>query len=237
MPCRFIVSTFVILAFASNATADVFNLPAGQTSLQFVTVGNRGNAADTAVMSDGTSGYGSVSYPYQIGTYDVTYNQYVEFLNAKDPTGVNTLGLYNASMGTDIFNAGISFNPSNSDGAKYSVISGRGNRPVIYATWYSSIRFANWLDNSQGAGDTETGAYTLLGGGPTPTNALSITRNPGATIVLPSENEWYKAAYYNPATSSYFLYATSSNVSAERRRPSRWAELGKLRRSYWRPSY
>ena len=208
----FIALTFLLLALASSATADVFNLPAGQTSLSFVTAGNPGNAPDTAVMSDGTSGYGSVPYTFQIGTYDVTNYQYAEFLNAKDPTGLNTLGLYNPNMGTD-FNAGISFSSGNSDGAKYSVISGHGNQPVIYATWYSALRFVNWLNNGQGAVNTETGAYTLLGGGPTPTNALSITRNPGATFVLPSENEWYKAAFYDPATSSYFLYATSSNTA------------------------
>lgn len=42
-------------------------------------------------------------------------------------------------------------------------------------------------------------------------NGLSITRNAGAHIVLPSENEWYKAAYYNPNSSSYFLYGTGSS--------------------------
>ena len=52
-----------------------------------------------------------------------------------------------------------------------------------------------------------------MGGTPTPSNADSITRNANATISLPSENEWYKAAYYNPATSSYYSYATSSNTA------------------------
>ena len=93
------------------------------------------------------------------------------------------------------------------------MISGDGNHPVNYETWYSAIRFANWLDNGQVAGSTETGAYTLLGGTPTPSNGNSITRNAGATVFLPSENEWYKAAYYNPATSSYYQYPTSSNTA------------------------
>ena len=61
------------------------------------------------------------------------------------------------------------------------------------------------------AATTESGAYTLLGDTPTPSNANTITRTAGATVFLPSENEWYKAAYYNPATSSYYLYPTSSN--------------------------
>ena len=81
-----------------------------------------------------------------------------------------------------------------------------------WVSWYDAIRFANWMNNGQGSGDTETGSYTLLGGTPLPSNYLTIARSPGATIVLPSENEWYKAAYYNPATSTYFLYPTSSNA-------------------------
>ncbi len=74
-----------------------------------------------------------------------------------------------------------------------------GDKPVNYVSWYDSIRFANWLNNGQGTGDTETGAYTLLGGTPTPSNGVSITRNAGATWFLPSEDEWYKAAYHQPA--------------------------------------
>ena len=44
------------------------------------------------------TGFGAVPYAYNIGTYDVTNSQYVEFLNAKDPTGDNPLGLYNSNM-------------------------------------------------------------------------------------------------------------------------------------------
>ena len=93
---------------------------------------------------------------------------------------------------------GINYNAGNANGSKYSVMSGNGNHPVNYVTWYNSIRFANWLNNGQGIGDTETGSYTLgsLGADGKPTGGLSITRNPGAKVFLPSENEWYKAAYY-----------------------------------------
>ena len=71
---RGLLAVAVVLA-ASSAQADVFNMPAGQTSLQFVTVGNPGNAADTR---DGATGslYGSVPYTYNIGKYDVTVGQY-----------------------------------------------------------------------------------------------------------------------------------------------------------------
>ncbi|MGD0769442.1 MAG: SUMF1/EgtB/PvdO family nonheme iron enzyme [Tepidisphaeraceae bacterium] len=40
---------------------------------------------------------------------------------------------------------------------------------------------------------------------------MAITRNANADYVIPTENEWYKAAYYNPSSSSYYLYPTQSN--------------------------
>jgi formylglycine-generating enzyme required for sulfatase activity len=41
---------------------------------------------------------------------------------------------------------------------------------------------------------------------------MAISRNAGATYFIPSENEWYKAAYYNPSNASYWLYPTQSNT-------------------------
>ena len=72
--------------FADEARAVVIN---------WTPIGNPSNAADPK------SGYGAVGDIYNIGTYDVTNSQYVEFLNAKDPTGANTLGLYDSHMGSD----------------------------------------------------------------------------------------------------------------------------------------
>jgi formylglycine-generating enzyme required for sulfatase activity len=70
----------VLLVLTAGITqaqvSNVFNMPNGEASLQFVTVGNPGNAADPS------TGYGSASYAYQMGEYDVTVGQYVQFLNA-----------------------------------------------------------------------------------------------------------------------------------------------------------
>jgi formylglycine-generating enzyme len=82
-------------------------------------------------------------------------------------------------------------------------------------SFWDSCRFANWLGNGQGEGDTETGAYTLT------TNGIAnntITRNAGATWAVASENEWYKAAYYKggSANAGYWLYPTSSDTAPGR---------------------
>ena len=181
-----------------------------QITMSWSYVGDPANPPDP----DTGSVYGSVDHGYNIGTYDVTVSQYVAFLNSNDPTGADPLGLYNDNMSSARY-GGIDANPGAASGSKYSVISGDGNHPENWVSWFDAIRFANWLNNGQVPGSTETGAYTL---GPLGPNGIPIdngdliTRNSGATVFLPSENEWYKAAYYNPATGTYYQYPTSSNT-------------------------
>ncbi len=200
--CRSAALLLFAFLVASATDARAITIPT-------VPVGNAGNAADTEVMStDGTTGYGSVGYNYRIGTTEVSNAQYAAFLNAKAAS--DPLALYNTNMGSGY--GGITQSGSSGSYA-YATIAGRGDKPVNYVSWYDSIRFANWLHNGQGSGDTETGAYTLLGGTATPSNGLSVTRNAGATWFLTSENEWYKAAYYDSTGSSYFDYPTASNTA------------------------
>src|SRR4051812_13447834 len=203
---RFLLTAFIVAA-ASSANAVTINL---------VPVGNPGNSADARYPSSGL--FGRVTTSYQIGKTEVSNAQYVDFLNAK--ASVDPYGLYNTSMTQ--FEGGIIRN-STANGYTYSIkpnVIGAGpggtdytyaDKPVVYVSWYDAVRFANWMNNGQGSADTETGAYTLTGGTAVPTNASTVTRNANATWFLPSENEWYKAAYYNPTTSSYFDYPTSSN--------------------------
>ncbi len=88
-------ATFLV----ASVQADVFKMPDGQKSLEFVTVGDPGNAADTAVMvGSNTTGYGSVDHVYRIGKYDVTVGQYCQFLNAVAKT--DPYGLYGDYMAT-----------------------------------------------------------------------------------------------------------------------------------------
>jgi formylglycine-generating enzyme len=193
--------------------------PAGaaQITYDMVTVGDPRNANDT-----GGSGIGAVAYSYQIGKYDVTIGQYAAFLNAVAAT--DTYSLYNSSMGSNGNILGIQQNGS-SGNYTYSVI-GSANRPITYVSWFDAARFANWMTNGQGSGSTETGAYTLNGA----TSGDAVAANPGAAFRLPTENEWYKAAYYSPnyvspydgpnlggpsvpGTPGYYDFATQSDMA------------------------
>ena len=173
-------------------------------AIQMTTIGNPGNSPDVHWWGSP----GSVSYTYQISTYEVTVGQYAEFLNAAAASDPN--GLWSASMG-DGGGIGIPIiTRSGSDGSYvYAAVSGHENEPVRYVSFYDGIRLANWMANGQGSGDTETGSYTLEDG-------IWLTRNAGATWVVPSEDEWYKAAYYDPDTDSYHTYPNGSDdVPAE----------------------
>jgi len=179
--------------------------------IETVPVRNAGNGPDTRYE---TPGYGAVEYEYRIGKYEVTAGQYTAFLNAVAVT--DTYGLYNTSMATDY---GCRIQQSSYPGNyAYSVASDWANRPVNYVSWGDAARFTNWLTNGQptgmqGPGTTETGSYTL-NGAMTDDALWAVTRNSvagGGRYYIPTEDEWYKAAYYNPATSSYYAYPTASN--------------------------
>lgn len=178
-------------------------------SLEMVVVGDPGNAADT-------TGFGAVDYIYRIGKYEVTIGQYLAFLNnvaATDP-----YGLYDASMEYPNI-AGIARSGTSGSYA-YQPISPAGdvqipqatasNRPIANISWFDAARFCNWLHNGATNGaSTETGAYTLNGA----TNGDAVAKNVGAKYWIPTENEWYKAAYFKGGNTNagYWLYPTRSD--------------------------
>jgi autotransporter-associated beta strand protein len=197
------VSNAINPAGVNSNTATVTVIPPPRVVMDYATVGNPGNPADPS------TGRGAVAYVYRIGNYEVTNAQYTEFLNAVDPTGANPNGIYHSEMGSSP-RGGISFNAGAASGEKYAVRTNMGNKPVIRVSWYDAARFANWLHNGKGSGATETGAYTLSG------NTGIIIRNAGATVWIPSRDEWYKAAYYDPTPGAgggdnYWLYPTRSD--------------------------
>jgi sulfatase modifying factor 1 len=188
------LSPIVLVALFSPALATV--------TMDWVTVGNPGNLVDpVGSFSPSYVGFGQVNYEYKIGKYEVTNYQYGMFLNAVGKS--DPYKLYNTNM------SGYGINRSGIDGSySYSVTETLANRPVVYVSWFDAARFANWLTNNQGEGNTENGSYTLNGlmrGG-------IIAANEGIQISLPTVDEWHKAAYYNPVTEKYTRRATGNNT-------------------------
>ncbi|MBU6223016.1 MAG: SUMF1/EgtB/PvdO family nonheme iron enzyme [Planctomycetes bacterium] len=201
LPNRHIRLASALLAALTLATQPVH----AELVLDWVTVGDPGNAADT---TGAPNPCGAVASSFQIMKYEMTNTQYAAFLNAVAAT--DTYSLYNVNMGTNAY-GGITRSGS-SGSYTYTVKTNFGNKPVNYVSWFDAARMANWLQNGQGSGGTESGAYTLVGG---QTNGTAPALNSGATYFIPSESQWYKAAYYKGGSSNagYWDYATQSNMA------------------------
>jgi formylglycine-generating enzyme len=187
-----------------------------QVTITLVAVGDTNNAADTTVMvTDTTSGYGSVTQNYSISAFDITIAQYTAMLNAVGAT--DPYGLWNSSMAAGNPNVGGISRTGAFGSYSYSVI-GTGTNPVTNVTWLDAARFCNWLQNGQpatgveGLYTTETGAYALDGD----TTSGTETAASNAEWFIPTEDEWYKAAYYDPTISGsggYWTFPTASNTT------------------------
>jgi formylglycine-generating enzyme required for sulfatase activity len=204
---------FVKSALSSLTT----NTCIGLICIDTVNVDDAGNPADT------DTGYGAVSQAYAIGKYEVTVSQYVAFLNtvATVPPNSAIEDLWNINMyDTASYVSGglIERTGSGTNVAPYVYTEvpdtalgvNSGKRAMLNISWFSAARFANWVHNgATTSASTETGAYTL-------NYATSgvFTKNDGALWWIPSEDQWYKAAYYDPTKSGankYWKYPTRSD--------------------------
>ena len=191
------ISLKLLAAMLASAVASHASI-----NIETVYVGDAGNLADS-------TGYGAVSYDYHVGTYEVTNAQYVSFLNAKAKSDPNNLHKSDWAA-----NSNYGIERLGSDGNySYQPKTGMANKPVAFVTFWDAARFSNWLTNGQGAGDTESGIYSLTTLGIADN---TVTRNQAAWnaggVAIANEDEWYKAAYYDQSLNSgagdYWLYAT-----------------------------
>jgi formylglycine-generating enzyme required for sulfatase activity len=176
-----------------------------RVAIPLVTVTNAGNEPDPA------TGKGAVPYHFRIGRFEVNNHQYVTFLNAVAAEDLNSL--YDSNMTTSV-HGGIVRTGSPGD-YTYAVKPGMDHRPAVWVDFHDALRFCNWLHHGQPAGEqdrttTEDGAYTLT---PPAVAANTVRRNAGARFWLPSDDEWYKAAYHQPLEqggdfSNYWPYPT-----------------------------
>ena len=147
-----------------------FGSGANAFSMDFVTIGNPNNVADT---TGAPNPAGSVAYTYNLGKYEVSRGQ-IDKANAAGSLGITMYDL--RSHG------------------------GNGvNRPATGLSWNEAGRYVNWLNTSTGGTAAYkfdgSGNFQLWSAGDAGYNANNMFRNNLAKYVIPSSNEWYKGAY------------------------------------------
>jgi hypothetical protein len=169
---------------------------------------------------------GGVSYTYGIGELEITVSQYVTFLNTVDPDGKNLRQLYEDHMNPTVWPkyGSIGYSSTAAFGKHYSVAYPEwADKPFSFGDFRRGAEFVNSLFNGKVLSKTQSSSgafkyvtYTVrlspkTEQGMYDMNTKTPTRTASSGFVLPSNNEWVKAAYYDPkhgGTDSYWLYPT-----------------------------
>jgi hypothetical protein len=174
---------------------------------------------------------GSVGYEYGIGELEVSVEQYVAFLNTVDPFGRNQMDLYSPDeSGTAWPRFGeIDYSGLARAGKHYTAAAPEWNdKPYGFADFLRAARFDNAVANGKilskteqtvGSGNTEYKYVTYkvqlsrkTGTGMYDMHTRAPERTSESGFVIPSQNEWIKAAYFDRTgggTYSYWWYPTS----------------------------
>lgn len=181
---------FLALFPATALFADTFGSGANTFDIEFVTIGNPGNPPDTTGTPNPA---GAVPYEYRIGKYEIAQQMVRK---------ANTLG----GLGLHFYND-------------------TPNKPAVDLGWNEIARFVNWLNTSTGnppaykfARQPGESSYISVAdclfwtASDLGYQASNPLRNKLAKYFLPTDNEWYKAAYYDPIAAVYYDYPTGSNI-------------------------
>lgn len=185
------LAIFLLLILELKETyADFFGSGVNQFSIDFSDIGNPGNPGDIRFQPGTKTSSGSVAYNYRIATHEISRDMILK---------ANAAG-----------NLGITLQDMTS-------LGGNGaNKPATGVSWNEAARFTNWLNTSSGG----FAAYKFATSGAndriftwSPSDTLDYDpgnpfRSRRAIYVLPSFDEWHKAAYYLPSVTSYSDYPT-----------------------------
>ena len=160
--------------------------------------------AEAITIAHGGPNAGSVDIDFvDIGNTDVTTGDTANTVNGANPGVVS----YEYSIGKFEVTADQWAAVIAADANVGSVGDWSGSQPTASSSWYEAAKFANWLTSGnalQGAyGFSDATAFTGVD------RATALTTY-GTIYVLPSEDEWYKAAYLKSDGSGYTTYATGS---------------------------
>jgi formylglycine-generating enzyme required for sulfatase activity len=171
------------------------------SGVDFVHIGAVGNAPWTgsapSPYSNDTYGRGEVDYEYNIGRFEVTTAQWVEFFNAAFDRPANDRLPW---LNPPTYWGAAPTTPTVAGGQRWMVPSGNEMRPVGNISWRMAAMYCNWLCNGKSTDRNAflNGAYDVSTFGGTDHFTDQITHNANAQYWIPTWNEWLKAAHYDP---------------------------------------
>ena len=177
--------------FNDVAKADIFGSDSNVFEIPCVTIDSPGNDPETSINPETglLDSFGAVDYIYRIGQFEVTEGA-VRAANAQSELDGSPLN--------------ITLDDRDDD-----------NTPATSLNWFEAARFVNYLNTSSGSAPAykfdDSGNFELHEEGDSGFNPDNRFRNSQARYFLPSVDEWYKAAYYDPVTETYFDYPTASD--------------------------
>jgi formylglycine-generating enzyme required for sulfatase activity len=172
---KLLILSFLALGYQSaSAQLVIESFGSGDNAftMDFVTIGNPNNAADT---TGNPNPAGSVAYTYNLGKYEVSRVQ-IDKANSAGSLGITLMDMTN--------------------------YGGNGvNKPATGVSWYEAAKYVNWLNTSQGYQAAYkfdgSGTFQLWSAGDAGYNGNNLFRNSLAKYVIASRDEWYKGAYGN----------------------------------------
>src|SRR3990172_2199543 len=170
--------------FINHAAADTFGSGANTFDIEFVTIGNPGNAADTTGRPNPA---GKVDYAYRMGKFEIS-EQMIDKANA-----LGGLGITKSANGPDKPATFVTWN----EAARFVnwLNTSSGSTPAYkFAIQPGEVGYST---------SPNIELWTIGDAGYNPNN---LYRNSLARYFLPSVHEWYKSAYNDPTSGVYYNY-------------------------------
>jgi formylglycine-generating enzyme required for sulfatase activity len=196
---RYYLAVSLVIVFASVSLADTFGTGANRITIDFVSISGSTNPTAAQTVENGLHGFGIVEMDYRIGMHEITNDQWDKFKQNLLPTPLNGW----PSIAYDA--------PSSRIDPGY---------PTDSVSWLEAAQFVNWLNTSKnhqpaykftgtpGAGDYTFQRWDTADAAQTATGR-NYYRHKDAFYFLPTESEWFKAAYWNG--DAIQDYATTDN--------------------------
>ena len=172
---------------AQTFTTETFGSGTNQFSIEFVEIKDVRNSSDT-------NGLGAVDYEFSIGKYEINRDAVLKI---------------NVTRNTNLILADMSSRGANGP-----------NYPATGLSWFECAQFVNSLNESKGIPPAykfdQLGNFQQWTINDVGFDSGNPFRNKLARYVLPSIDEWYKAAFYDPTKNNvggFWKYPTKSDTA------------------------